>query len=407
MARLLSPPALHPLRKRVVANAAPLERVTSRAPASASIAQIWRESLQTFSTHTVAMLLCILLGLMSPFLVGHWIATQAVLQNYAWAGPVLDLEEKLSINLVVMLSILGWLSTTGARGIISALALQRTSGQAIRETLEHLPALLISTLVYSALMAACLLELSPILQTARVFEQISVPPAMREWKELAQETSMALSGKALATVLPDAGAPFGDVLPAVRDARFRRPALTAYENVLADNGGRAGISPLPEDLWRPASPNMQIIPFASLALLIAVEALLRFRMVLAFEPLKAIPASSVKPGGYHLRGFEALAPLVLSVQFGLRNFGAVLLHGWVLRCAILGIVLVLIELPMAAMMQMMMPALVALVGKTPLWPILHFVQSSSTALVIAIFTVFSTIYDARLFVALREGANRT
>jgi hypothetical protein len=89
----------------------------------------------------------------------------------------------------------------------------------------------------------------------------------------------------------------------------------------------------------------------------------------------------------------------------LRHFGVVTLHVWLLRLAGAALVLLFVALPMAASKQVTLPALIAVMGKTPLLPAWHFVQSSIAAGVAAGVLAFSTIYDARLFMALRRASD--
>lgn len=407
MARLLSPPAIPPVLRRTAANAVPSERVAPRASASASIdiAQIWRESLQTFSTHSVAMLLCILSGLMSPFLVGHWIATQVVLQDMDWVGPVPALQEKLSLNTLAVLACAGWLTTSLARGVIASLALQGNAGNAIRETLVRLPVLLIGFLAYSAVIAVGLLGISPIAQNSSAFGQAAnLPtfPTRSKWEKTMSKTGQQIADGALTVFLSDAGAPFSIVLPEIEAALLRRPQVSAYETYLADIRSYVTQEPPVIERIRTIHPDAwTVISVASFALLFLSETLLRFRVVMAFEPLERIAASNKKQGGYSLQRFAALSPLIESVRFGWRYFGIITLHVWVLRIAGGALVLLLVKLPMAAALHIALPALTELIGKTPLPPVLSFVQLGLAAFVAAIVLAFNTLYDARLFMALR------
>lgn len=399
-------PAFRPVLRRTfadeVAASAHREQAAPRTTSSPGIAQLWRESLQTFSAHSVAVLLCILSGLMSPFLVGHWIATQAVLQNMDWVGPVPALQEKLTLNTLAMLACAGWLTTALARGVITGLALRGNAGNAIRETLAHLPALLISTLAYSVVIAICLLGLSPIVSSERVAGDESALLSWSGWENALSSAGQHIAGEPLSPLLPDAGAPFALLLPAAQDTLARHPAPAGeYDRRLIENNNM----PQPQSPLEAFATNqpdvLRVVVVASLAMLIIAETLLRFCVVMTFEPLERIAASDPKQGGYPLQWFAVFAPLIASVRFGWRHFGAITLHTWVLRIAGAALVLLLVKLPMAAALHIAMPALLAFIGKTPLLPVLSFVQLGLAALVAGIVLAFSTIYDARLFMALR------
>ncbi len=375
--------------------------------ASISIAQVWLESLQVFSAHSQLVLVSAFFGLMSPFLIGHWIATRAVLQDMAWVGPVLTLQEKLSLNELAVLACAGWLTTSIACGVITHLALQGNARKAIRETLVHLPALLIGSLAYSTVIVIGLLGISPTSQNSSAFGQatnLPTIPTQSKWEKTMSKTGQQIAGEALTVILPDAGPPLSIVLPEVETALLHRPAVSEFETWLADTRSYVTLEPPVIERIRAIHPNAwDVIAVASFALLFLSEALLRFRMVTAFEPLERITASYVKSGGYPLRRFAVLSSLVASIRFGWRHYGVITLHIWVLRIASCAILLLMVKLPMAAALHIALPALIAFMGKTALLPVMFFMQVSSATLVAGIVLAFSTIYDARLFTALRDS----
>jgi hypothetical protein len=399
MASLFHVPAFRTALRRSTSAPAVCDQAVLRKDSSASISipQLWRESLQMFSAHSGAMLLCALFGLSSPFLVGCWIATQAVLQDMAWVGPVPTLQEKLPPATLAVLGVVGWLMISFTRGLLTGLALQRGAHRAAWDALTHLPALLVSSLVYSALVAGCLLGLSPIAKHDPALSRDSAAPIWLGWTNAMADTRQQIANEALPVLLPDAGAPFADLVPAARAVLYQRERPSQYILWISENAGE----PVPSmrDAGRDAS---QAVMPAILILLIVTETLLRFRIVLAIKPSEVMLASTMKSGGCHLRRFAALLPLIDSARFGLRHFGVITLHIWLLRLAGAALVLLFVALPMAASTQVMVPALIALTGKTPLLPAWHFVLSSLAAFVAALVIAFSTVYDARLFAALQS-----
>jgi hypothetical protein len=218
------------------------------------------------------------------------------------------------------------------------------------------------------------------------------------------DTRHQIVGEVLPVLLPDAGAPFADLLPAAREVLFQRAPRSQYElSFYVSTGNSISlVSEVSGKLSDVMVNPTQMIALASLVLLFLAETLLRFRFVLALEPPEVMMASTVKPGGRRLRRFAALSPFIDSARMGLRYFGVITLHIWLLRLAGAALMLLFVALPMAASTQVMLPALISFTGKTPLLPAWHFIQSSLAAFVAALVLTFSTIYDARLFVALQS-----
>jgi hypothetical protein len=305
-----------------------------------------------------------------------------------------------------LLGIVGCLTMSFSRGMITGLALHHDAKRAARSALMHLPALLVSSLVYSALVAGCLLGVSPIAKHNLILSRDSAAPIWLGWANALDDTRHQTAGEVLHLILPDAGAPFADLVPAARDALFKRPPQSEYEHWPSEQNGN--VKNLDNDL-RVALRHANLyslLVLANIVLLIFTETLLRFRIVLAIKPLEGMPACCSKPGGYSLQWLAALSPLIDSVRLGWRHLGVITLHVWLLRLAGAVLMLLFVALPMAASTQVMTPALISLTGKTPLLPLWHFAQSCIGAGVMALWLAFSTIYDARLFSAFNRDTDR-
>jgi hypothetical protein len=424
MASLFHTPAFRTARRRSTAELAARDGISPCSMSSTliSAAQLWRESLQTFSAQAGVILLCALLSLSSLHLIGHWIATQAVLHDAAWTDPVLRMNVTSSSTLLIMLAGMVWCASSFTRGLITRLALQDTAGAAIRNTLRCLPALLAGNLVYSALASLFLLGLSLTmvgLDTAwaahrNILTTMSPKQMVSTASEQLQQEGMR------AFISHTATAPFASLLLKARAALFRSPSSNGFDTWLDDAVQRGHIpmgsenmlaafekqEPEPQSLveqWQAKFPLAWRLfsPFCAMMLIIA-ESLLRFRTVMAFKPLETFEASTMKSGGESLRRFAALSPLIDSARMGLRYFGVITLHIWLLRLAGAALMLLFVTLPMAVSTQVMVPALISLSGKTPLLPAWHFVLSNLAAFVAALVIAFSTVYDARLFAALQS-----
>lgn len=400
MASHLHAPAFRVALRRTVTAQDALRTTPAASPA---VAHLWWESLQTFSAHGGWVLLCAFLGLSSPFLVGCWIATQVVLQDMAWVGPVPTLQEKLSPAVMVILACASWVTSSFARGVITGLAIEGNAGAAFSKTRRCFPALLAGNLVYSAVVSVCLLSLSLTLISIDTPWDASLNLMMRLTPEQRINATpnqlLQLTGGMLKS---DAdGAPFTMLLPEARTALLWVSPATSYENWLIANYGHV---PAPrsivEQLRALQSGALRYIAAFCMVLLIVTETFLRFRTVTAFKLSESLQTSQMKSGGQRLWEFAALLPLIKSAQFGWKHFIAITFHGWVLQIASFAFVLLMVELPIVAVWQFAMPALISVTGKTPLLPLMYFAQISLATLVAGIVLAFSTIYDARLFKAL-------
>jgi hypothetical protein len=217
------------------------------------------------------------------------------------------------------------------------------------------------------------------------------------------DASYQLTGRSahmLARNLDSSSAEIAPELRALTQGQAAR--LTQYEQWLTETQGENAIAQPSE---RPQSHEVWLIALASLMLLILAEPLLRFRTIMAVKPSRSLQVPEL-PGGKGPRRFMALAPLIASARFGLRHLGVVALHIWVMRCVVVALMLALVELPLAAATHIIMPNLIALMGKSQILPLLHFTQLSAAALVSAIALALGTVYDARLYVALDEACGK-
>jgi hypothetical protein len=168
--------------------------------------------------------------------------------------------------------------------------------------------------------------------------------------------------------------------------------VTQYEQWLAETEGERTLAHTRRLL--PADEEW-FLALAGLVLLVLAEPLLRFVIVMAFKPSRSRQVPEL-PGGVGPRRFAAITPLCDSVRFGLRHFGVVVVHIWVMRLVFAALLLALVELPLALATHVVIPNIIALMGKSPLLPWLHFAQMSAAALVSAVALAFGAVYDAQL-----------
>jgi hypothetical protein len=357
------------------------------------LAGVWRDTLATFSAHSVATLSCAFIGFALPMIAGHWAATQAVLRDHAWVGPIVTLYERPSLPLLLTQAIIALLASTFVRGVITWQTLNphRACGQAFRMVLSRYPALLVGASVYAAYALACALLLSSLARGAQPdaypATQLSAwTGPSRAWGDVSRH----IAGQAINRLIPDHGSPIAVGLPALRSATSDQ--VTQYEQWLAETAGKSTLTQSRRLL--PAHEEW-FLAVAGLVLLILAEPLLRFVTVMAFKPSRSRQVPEL-PGGVGPRRFAALTALYDSVRFGLRYFGIVMRHIWVTRIVILALCLGLVELPLALMDAVILPNLVGMMGKSHLLVLLKFAQVSAAALVSALALAFGAVYDAQL-----------
>jgi hypothetical protein len=223
--------------------------------------------------------------------------------------------------------------------------------------------------------------------------------SLRAWSNVPRQLtdrSVNLLLSASDTVLPFAESVIVEYM--LRSSTLRQAALlTEYERRPIETQVKSSMELSPRF---PYSHETRLVSAAVLVLLVLAESLLRFRTTMAFEPSRSLQVPELSGGGGSRR-FTAFTSLIASVRFGLRHFGILTVHIWVMRLAIFSLLVGLVEFPLALMDNFIMPNLIAHIGKSQLLPILNFAQLSAAALVSAIVLTFSTVYDVRLYRALK------
>jgi hypothetical protein len=131
---------------------------------------------------------------------------------------------------------------------------------------------------------------------------------------------------------------------------------------------------------------MLAISLASMGVLLLAEALLRFTPIMAMSTCTCACGRTV---------LGAHTPVLRSIGFGIRHFGAITKHVWLLRLVFVAGYSILFLLPVV-LSQDVAPPIVTSVIRSVMgsWsvPLTLMCQSFVTAL----FVAFSTVYDARL-----------
>jgi hypothetical protein len=348
---------------------------------ASSLAFIWCEAWQVLVAQALPLLSFALIGCLAA--IG--------LALFATA-PSLGLGEVLQV-------MGGTLALSFARGGIAWLALHRSEtlgfGSACRAVLKRLPALFVGSLVYSAVITAGAVGLGLALRHVHIKVPLIVHIPHRYTMPLQTHQLMTQAAKSFvaqsdSALIPDADEPLKTWLPALRKA-----ALLREVEVASGTSNTAQLSGdafyLMTAIYTPDNREFWWMTYASIALLLIAEVLLRARTVLVMGVAQANP----------------IASLWRTLHFGIQHFGFIAVHVWMLRLAVFAFSVLFIILPVALVQEVVLPKLVFAMP----YELLHVSQlipqatAVCLALLSAFFATFGVVYDARLYRLLAARAD--
>jgi hypothetical protein len=362
------------------------------------ITGVWRDTLAAFCDHAPSILLLAFAGFAAPAIICIFLSVVLRFDLYGqasgpfatWSGIGVLRGESINLSsvLVILQAGLGAIGLAFARGAIASLALggadakdARGLAVACRTAWARLPGLLIGSLVYGAIVMLGAVGINAALHDTD-FDLSFVGQQTISLPGHAQ----LLGLRALDALTPSPGSPFAEFVPLLRHTAFQPfIQLTPYEQQLVEQYGAASV------IAGSRSASLQWITFASVVLLILAEALLRFSPIIAMRL------------GEQDR-LRAIAPVWHSLCFGLRHFGAVTIHVWLLRLLFVAAYSIFFMLPVV-LMQDAAPPIVRSVTSVLAG---HWSLTLTLVcywLVMALFMAFSTVYGARLVLALAEKTN--
>lgn len=380
-------------------------RITQEPITLKTLSAVWRDSLLTLSTHSVPILVFALLGFAGAAItsaaVGLGLSAGSWQQRYNSA----DLQQ---LPLLIQ-GVVGLFTVSFARGVITRIVLSAqhaaldTTGvslsDACRATLTRWPALLVSVLTYGGLIYAGIVGLSQVAPDLR--RDLTTP----RYRSGSLETILRTATiRGFQAALPDPEAPFTQKLAWDRVLTRRRinynpqaverpagyqlvPGM--WETTGSTNGANSTLGAQSQ------SPQFEVdarvIGIAGIALILLSETLLRMRFVM------------VMCAGWRgrLTLSNVVVPLVASARFAPQHFVSLTVHIWLLRCAMWVAGFLFIVLPLEAVYNWLVPALVRL-GSTWVYTVNILVIPASLAMVVMVFNAFSIVYDACLYRQLQR-----
>lgn len=346
-------------------------RAGRRERAAGSVAGLWSESLAILSAHSGPILAFALFGFAGAAIVGQLVNTVLVFDSYARTGSFFSSFFSHLQTQHLVQAVCGAFTLALARGGVTWIALHHGTARRItfmaacRGALERWPALLLAAALYGVLILAGIAALTLWLRDLRLdlsnLGRISFDVS---------GVSYAIVVRSIAALIPDPGSPFSELLAYTR-VLMRRSA-SAY-TWLAQYYGGGAVS----RTW--------LVGLAGIVWIVVADALLRMRFA-------AIMGAA---GGGFLRAMSECARL------GVRHFGPVLAHGWLVRLAIFGVSVLFVIAPLTIAQGALVAWLVRTAGSFWPWPVSQLVFAVGSSLVLMVFVAFATVYDARQYLALR------
>lgn len=341
-----------------------------------AFAQALRATAGAFARHPLHITLWAFVCFAGAGVIGSLLYAVMILDAVARTGTHSGITQAAYNTQMLVQATLGAFAWQIGRGAITWVALQApgapvTLGATLRAVLRNGWPLLASAALYGALITIGLLGLMLLLRELR----LDVSNA--RWARGSIDSVMHWTTvRALASLPPDPGAPFGEWLAALRYNLARAAATQTYFGF--DLNAYVGRAPTAATL---------AVGLAALALLVIADAMLCMRTAAIFA----------KGGGANwLR--EALDA---SASHFLRVVG----WRWAIRLAVAGVAITTLILLPAFHQAMVMDAVRSAISAGGYWPY-HIAQSAygvGIALVSSLLVAFSVVFEARMFMALRAS----
>ncbi|MCL5996095.1 MAG: hypothetical protein M1546_08565 [Chloroflexi bacterium] len=356
----------------------------------AGIAELWSESIRVYGTHSAPILACALLGLAGSTLLGALVNAIVTLDIFVRTGGIFTNTSNIFYAQLLIQACFGTFAISLARGAIVWIALKSPSivdghavvglkspvtlRAALRASARRWPVLLLSSLIYGALITLGIAGLTLLLRQMRL-DVTSISRVNGDFDSMMR----AVVVRAINGVTPDPGSPFTEMVSYAR--YLLRRSSTNYYWLYAY---RYTLGEVPVRLW--------LIALTSLVPMIVTGTLLRLRV--------AAIMSASRP--------NQMAALMESVQLGARHFRYVAAHGMVVWLASVSLNIVFSLVPLTLAQYLVVPAVARALNTLWPYPVSALLFAAGAALVGMVFLAFGAVYDARLYRAMKgEGERRS
>ncbi|HQV28596.1 MAG TPA: hypothetical protein PLG23_07120 [Thermoflexales bacterium] len=315
-------------------------------------------------------------GLGGAGLVGATVNYVLTIDINTRTGSYIGASANNTITQLIVQAALGATLFIIARAAILWLALQPagtrpTLRDALRASVKAYPSHLVVALVYGALLTVAAMALTLFLREVR----LDLSNIGRLTNDPAQIARAAVS-RAIGALIPDPGPPFTELHTYVRYMLRRSGGTYSSWSELGRN-----FETLDAGFWLAA--------LGGSALVVVLEGLLRFRFVATL--------------GGSARG--ALRGLADVARWSAKRFWLITARVWAFRGLVLGLTIVFVTVPVAIAQGLAVPTVAGAVpGALLPFPTSTFLFALGAAPVAALLAAFGLIYDARLWLALRESS---
>ncbi|MEO6062639.1 MAG: hypothetical protein ABIQ99_11945 [Thermoflexales bacterium] len=332
------------------------------------------ETLHVAASRSGPLFWLTIFGLGGSGLIGAVVNYALTIDINTRTGSYIGASANNTITQLLVQATLGATLVILARAAIIWLALQPSSArptlrEALRAGLKAYPSHLVVALVYGALLTVAAVALTLCLREVRL-DQSNIG---RLTNDLAQIARAAVS-RAIGALIPDPGPPFTELHTYVRYMLRRSGGTYASWSELGRN-----FETLDVGYWLAALGGSSLV--------VVVEGLLRFRFI-------ATLSSSAR---------GSLRSLAMTIRWSAPRFWLITARVWAFRGLVLLLTIVFITVPVAVAQGLAVPTVAGAVpsGLLP-FPTSTFLFALGAAPVGALLVAFGLIYDARLWLALRE-----
>jgi hypothetical protein len=346
-----------------------------RAGRRASVAELWGETIRVMAAHSLPILACALAGFAGPGMLGVLVNAALTLDVYVRTGGITSSYASTFYTQLLVQSALGLFTAALARGAITWIALHGRDGrpaslrEALRGSYARWPMLLFSSILYGGLITLGVAGLTLLLRQLRL-DVTNIGRVGIDYDGV----SRVVGVRVLNGLIPDAGAPFDDLIAYAR--YLLRRSSTSYYWLYAF---RAGLGDVPLRVW--------LIGLGGLALMGGAGVLLRLRTAAILAGHKA----------------DQWAALGEGVRLGAGNWQHIAMHVWVVWIAGTLTNALFVIVPVALAEYLLVPRLVGEINRLWPYPVSALLFAVATGLVGLVLMAFSAVYDARLYLSLHPS----
>jgi hypothetical protein len=341
----------------------------ARAKPLAGILELWRAASVTCAAQSMPIIICAIFGLVGAQLLAALVNAALSLAAYFRSDGILSNYSSTFFVQLMVSAVVGTFSISLARGAISWIALTHARGtpvtlfEALRRSATRLPLLLLSALIYGALVTLGIAGLTVLLRQLRM-DITSVDRVVTDFEGMVRVVGVRIVNGLIA----DPGSPFTELVSYTRYLIRRSSTsyfwLYPYQYTLGE---------IPLRTW--------LIGGLSLVPLISAGVLMRLRVpviIAADQP-------------------NRLSTLYEGIRLGAHQAGYLFRHGALLWLITSVLNMVFVVIPLALSQYLLVPTLARETNELWAYPASTLLFTFGSALIGVAFTAFIAAYEAHLY----------